>query len=160
MSVFVIILMLNIRHIFYGISLLPRFKELNGIKAEFSIFALSDETYSMFAGVKVPDGISKVDFYFYVAILNYFYWIIGSLMGSILGGMVNVNFNGIDFMLTALFFVIFLGQWTEADNHFPATIGIVASIIGYVVFKDMFILPTMLFIIGALYLYWRRYEQN
>lgn len=146
-------LMINARHLFYGLSMLDKFKEM-GKKKPYMIFSLTDETFSLLCAVEPPEDVDPGWFYFFIALLNHGYWIAGSLLGGILGTVINFNTKGIDFVMTALFVVIFLEQWEEAKNHMPAMIGIVGSLICLVIFgAENFILPSMAVILISLTLF-------
>lgn len=136
--------MVNIRHIFYGLSLLERFSDM-GKKKLYMIFSLTDETYSLFFITKVPKDVDKDKFMFSIALLDQLYWITGSAIGSIAGSLIPFNAEGIDFAMTALFVVIFVEQWLTSKNHLPALTGLVCGLICLMIFgSDNFILPTMI----------------
>lgn len=120
--------MVNIRHIFYGLSLLERFSDM-GKKKLYMIFSLTDETYSLFFITKVPKDVDKDKFMFSIALLDQLYWITGSAIGAIAGSLIPFNAEGIDFAMTALFVVIFVEQWLTSKNHLPALTGLVLSLI-------------------------------
>ena len=136
--------MLNIRHIFYGLSLLERFAKM-GKKRLYMIFSLTDETYSLFFVTKVPKDVEEGQFLFAIALLDQLYWITGSAIGAIAGTLIPFDTTGIDFAMTALFVVIFVEQWLTSRNHLPALTGIAASLICLLIFgSDNFILPSMI----------------
>lgn len=142
--------MVNVRHIFYGLSLLERFHSM-GRKRWYMIFSLTDETYSLLCTTKVPKGVDEKKFLFAIALLNQSYWIIGSAIGGIAGSVIPFNSEGIDFAMTALFVVIFTEQWLTNKNHLPAVIGIAASVLCLLIFgRDQFILPSMIVIMVIL----------
>ena len=143
-------LMVNARHLFYGISMLEKYRGVGRLKP-YLIFSLTDETFSLVCSAEPPEGIDRKWFLFFLSALNQVYWVTGSLLGGILGSMFKFNTKGIDFVLTALFVVIFLNQWKTAKNHLPAIIGVTGAILCRLVFgASDFILPTMLFILIAL----------
>lgn len=147
-------LMVNIRHLFYGISMLGKYKDTGKAKP-YLIFALTDETYSLVCndGPNIPPE-RRTDYYFLVSLLNHSYWIIGSAAGAIVGSLVSFNSQGIDFALTALFLTVFTEQWLTARKHGPALIGVAASVICLLVFGSAdFLIPAMLIIALALSLY-------
>ncbi len=142
--------MVNVRHIFYGLSLLDKFKT-SGKKKPYMIFSLTDETYSLYFLTKTPQGIDEGKFLFAIAILDQSYWVIGSIIGGVAGTLIPFDSTGIDFAMTALFIVIFVEQWLQKKNRFPAIVGIVASLISLLMFgKDSFILPSMIIIMIVL----------
>ena len=144
-------LMVNIRHVFYGISLLEKFNKM-GKKRWYMIFGLTDETFSLLWTTKVPDDVEEDKFLFAISLMNQSYWVIGSAIGGLAGALLPFNSEGIDFAMTALFVVIFVEQWMEAENRIPEIIGIVAAFICLQIFgKDSFVLPSMILIILVLF---------
>ncbi len=142
--------MVNVRHIFYGLSLLDKFK-VSGKKKPYMIFSLTDETYSLYFLTKTPPDVDEGKFLFALSTLNQSYWIIGSMIGALAGSLIPFNSKGIDFAMTALFIVIFVEQWLEKKNRFPAVVGVLASLVCLLVFgKDSFILPSMIIIMIVL----------
>ena len=142
--------MVNVRHIFYGLSLLDKFK-VSGKKKPYMVFSLTDETYSLYFLTKTPPDVDEGKFLFALATLNQLYWIVGSMIGALAGTLIPFNSEGIDFAMTALFIVIFVEQWLEKKNRFPAIVGVVASLICLLIFgKDGFILPSMIVIMVIL----------
>ena len=142
--------MVNVRHIFYGLSLLDKFK-VSGKKKPYMVFSLTDETYSLYFLTKTPPDVDEGKFLFALATLNQSYWIVGSMIGALAGTLIPFNSKGIDFAMTALFIVIFVEQWFEKKNRFPAIVGVVASLICLLIFgKDSFILPSMIVIMVIL----------
>lgn len=147
-------LMVNARHLFYGISMLEKYKNI-GKGKPYLIFALTDETYSLVChdNPNVPSEKRKY-YYLLVSLFNQIYWIIGSLLGAAVGSMVNFNSEGIDFALTALFLTVFIEQWLSTKKHVPALIGVAVSVICLVIFgSENFLIPTMLIIALLLCLY-------
>jgi 4-azaleucine resistance transporter AzlC len=137
-------LMVNARHLFYGLSMLGKYKD-TGKKKPYLIFALTDETYSLTTTAKPPEGIDKGWFYFTISLLNQLYWITGSMAGAFLGSVIAFNTKGIDFVMTALFVTIFMEQWLSTKEHRPALIGVIVSIICLVIFgAQNFIIPAMI----------------
>ena len=144
-------LMVNERHLFYGISMVDKYKGA-GKKKPYLIFALTDETYSLVCSDEsVKDVNNKYLYYFTVSLLNQIYWITGTVIGSLSGRMINFSTEGIDFALTALFVTIFTEQWISEKNHGPAIAGLASSILCLVVFgKDNFLIPAMCCIVAVL----------
>lgn len=139
-------LMVNARHIFYGLSMLEKFRTMDRRKP-YMIFSLTDETFSLLCAAHPPEGVKRNRFYFYIALLNHSYWILGCTLGALLGSVVKFNTKGIDFVMTALFVVIFTEQWKSTKNHLPALIGIGSSLICLVLFgPGKFLIPSMLLI--------------
>lgn len=144
-------LMVNARHIFYGISMLDRYKNTGKIKP-YLIFALTDETYSLVCTDKeFADSEEKKRYYLWVSLLNHIYWIVGSALGALAGQALNFNSEGIEFALTALFLTIFTEQWISAKNHAPALTGVAASVLCLCLFgKETFLIPSMTAIAAVL----------
>ncbi len=143
-------LMVNARHLFYGISMIDRYKGA-GAKKPYLIFALTDETYSLVCHGDTPEGVNPHLYYFLVSLFNQIYWIIGSLLGAVVGSAVTFNSAGIDFAMTALFVTVFVEQWLTAKNHIPAVAGVCITVICLVIFGgDLFLIPSMILILAAL----------
>lgn len=143
--------MVNVRHIFYGISLLERFNKI-GKSRWYMIFALTDETYSLLCTTKVPEGVDESKFLFAISVLDHAYWVLGSAIGAIAGALLPISSEGIDFAMTALFVVIFIEQWMDKKNRIPEIIGVVIAVIGLLIFgANNFVLPTMLAIVALLF---------
>lgn len=142
--------MVNARHLFYGISLLEKYKGLGRIRA-LLIFWLCDETFSIVSSVSVPEGIEPKYFYFTISALDYIYWVVGTFIGGVLGDFVHFDTTGLDFVLTALFVVLLMEQLKKKENWIPAVIGILATIIALVVFgADNLVIPSMVLILVVL----------
>ena len=136
-------LMVNARHLFYGISMLKKYRGIGKIKY-FLIFWLCDETFSLVCSTKPPRGVEEKWFYFYISMLDYSYWVISTLLGGLIGNLITFNTKGIDFALTALFVVIFLNGWKEKANRPASLIGVVCGMISLALFgADQFIIPAM-----------------
>lgn len=147
-------LMVNARHLFYGISMLDRYKDI-GKRKPYLIFALTDETYSLVChdNPNVEEEERK-DYYFLVSLLDHSYWVIGSVLGAVAGTIIQFNSEGIDFALTALFLTVLVEQWISTKKHAPALIGVGVSVICLFIFgADKFLIPTMLVIALLLFLY-------
>lgn len=153
-------LMINARHLFYGISMLDRYKNIGKLKT-YLIFGLCDETFSIVCSAEPPEGVSRKWFMFFITLLDHSYWVLGSALGGLLGYMVSFNTKGLDFVLTALFVVIFLGQWKSQKNHTPAVIGVACSVFCLVIFGQAhFIIPSMIAILAVLTVYRRRFAEG
>ena len=143
LQVMFLTLMVNVRHIFYGISLLEKFNKL-GKKRWYLIFGLTDETYSLLCTTKIPKDVEEGKFLLAISLLNQSYWVAGSILGAIAGSFIPINSKGIDFAMTALFVVIFVEQWMEKKNRAAAVTGVVSSILCLLIFgADSFVLPSM-----------------
>lgn len=136
--------MVNVRHIFYGLSLLERFAKM-GKQRLYMIFSLTDETYSLYFITKVPKDVDENKFLLAIALLDQSYWVIGSVIGALAGALIPFDATGIDFAMTALFLVIFVEQWLSSKNHIPALVGIGCAFLCLLIFgMDNFILPSMI----------------
>ncbi|MBQ8210334.1 MAG: AzlC family ABC transporter permease [Clostridia bacterium] len=152
-------LMVNARHLFYGISMIDKYKN-TGWKKPYLIFALTDEVYSLNCGDLPEDVDNPSLYYFLVSLFNQSYWVIGSVIGSLLGSVIPFNTEGIDFALTALFVTVFVEQWKSTKNHIPALTGVIASVLCLLVFgADNFLIPSML-LITAVLTFTRRLERR
>lgn len=140
-------LMVNARHLFYGISMLDKYKGMGKIKP-YLIFSLTDETYSLVCeGAPETTEQNKKRYYLCVSLLNHLYWVGGSFLGAVAGSLITFNTEGVDFALTALFITVFLEQWLSSKNHFPQLVGLFVSVAALLIFgADSFLIPAMLFI--------------
>lgn len=155
----VISLFLSIRHIAYSLAMLKRFR-IMGKKKLYMIYALTDETFSILCMDKLFENTDKKQCMFFVTLFNHLYWIAGCVIGCVLGGFFTFNTKGIDFIMTALFTVIFVDQWKSAKTHLPAVIGVVISVLCLILFgSSNFLLPAMIFIIICLS-FCRNYIEN
>ena len=136
-------LMIQARHLFYGVSMLEKFKG-TGWKKPYLIFGMCDESFSINYAVDAPAGVDRGWFMFFVTLLNQSYWVSGAAIGSALGSVIPFNTEGLDFAMTALFVVIFLDQWLKEDRHWSALIGVGASVGCLLLFgAESFMIPTM-----------------
>lgn len=136
-------IVVNARHLFYGISMIDAYKGA-GKKKPYLIFALTDETYSLVSRNQAPEGMSRHSYCFLVSLFDQIYWVAGSMLGSLAGTLIPVNYEGIEFVLTALFVTIFVEQWLSTKNHIPAIIGAVSTTVCLLLFgKDVFLIPSM-----------------
>ncbi|MBR3807681.1 MAG: azaleucine resistance protein AzlC [Lachnospiraceae bacterium] len=143
-------LMINARHLFYGISMLDKYKG-TGLKKLYLIFGMCDESFSINYTADIPEDVDKEWFMTWVTLLNHSYWVLGATLGGIFGSFIHFNTEGIEFVMTALFVVIFLEQWLKEKNHVNAITGLVISLLCLVLFgRDNFIIPSMLGILGVL----------
>ncbi len=147
-------LMVNARHLFYGISMIDKYKDM-GPRKWYAMFGLTDETYSLLCSdYEPPKDVRKSDYIFFLTLLNQCYWIIGSVIGSVIGNTVKFNSAGVDFSMTALFVVIFVEQWEKAESRLPAVMGLAVSLICLLVFgAENFLIPSMICIALGLFLF-------
>ena len=143
LQTFLMTLMIQARHLFYGISMLEKYKNL-GPKKYYLIYAMCDETFSINYTAKIPDGVDRGWFYFFVTLLNQIYWVSGATIGGLLGSLIHFDTTGLDFVMTAMFVVIFMEQWLKDTNHIPACLGIALTVICIMVFgHEHFVIPAM-----------------
>lgn len=139
-------LLVNARHLFYGISLLEKYKGA-GKKKPYLIFALTDETYSLVTQNEPPEGMSCHSYCFTVSVLDHIYWITGCTLGALVGQFIPINYEGIEFVLTALFVTMFVDRWLTNKDHFPAMVGVCATFVSLLLFgSEFFLIPAMVLI--------------
>lgn len=139
-------LLVNARHLFYGISLVDTYKDA-GRKKPYLIFGLTDETYSLVTQKDPPEGMKRHTYCFLVTLLDHIYWIIGCCLGSLAGAFLPIRFEGVEFVLTALFVTIFVEQWLSQKNHLPAIFGVASTLLCLLIFgRDIFLIPSMVLI--------------
>jgi len=144
LNAFLLQLTLNARHIFYGLSMLETFK-IMGKRKPYMIFALTDETYSLLCSAKAPAGIDERNYYFFIALLDHSYWILGCALGGLIGSLLTFNTTGIDFIMTALFLTIAVDQWRETKDHIPVFTGFACALLCLILFgANHFIIPSLL----------------
>ena len=138
--------MVNARHLFYSISMLGHYRNAGRYKP-YLIFSLTDETYSLLCDGKVPEGTDANRFRFLVSLFNRSYWVLGSIIGSLVGGILPFSTAGIEFSMTALFIASFTEQWITAKDHIPAVTGLAGTLLCLVIFgPERFLIPAMLLI--------------
>lgn len=142
-TVFLMTLLINGRHIFYGLSFVDRFRRA-GKFFPYMVFSLTDETYSLLCSAEHPEGIDPKHADFFIALFDHCYWILGSVLGCVAGHLIPIDFTGIDFTMTALFLVIFIDQWKTYKPHIPALTGGICAAISLMIFgPDNFLLPAL-----------------
>lgn len=143
-------LIIQARHLFYGISMLDKFKGM-GWKKAYLIFGMCDETFSINYTAEIPKDVDRGWFMFFVTLLNHFYWFSAATVGGLVGSLLKFNTEGLDFVMTAMFVVIFTEQWLKEKKHYTALIGLVGTFVCRVAFgADNFMIPTMLCILVCL----------
>jgi len=143
-------LMVNARHIFYGISMVDKYRGA-GKKKLYMVFGLTDENYSLLCEAKVPEDVDRHTYSFFVTIFDHIYWITGCVLGAVMGTVLPFEFKGVEFVLTALFVAIFTDQWLSTKDHAPALIGAISTAACLIVFgSDNFLIPAMITITLAL----------
>lgn len=160
MQTFVMTLMINARHLFYGISMLDKFKGM-GWKKLYLIFGMCDESFSINYTAEIPDDVDKGWFMFFVTLLNHFYWFSGATLGGIFGSFIHFNTEGLEFVMTAMFVVIFIEQWMKEEKHISEVLGIILPFVCLLVFgTDNFIIPSMVVILLSLTLMRKYLEKD
>ncbi len=149
-EVALVTLLVNLRHMVYGLSFIDKFKKM-GKKKLYMIFSLTDETYALLCSSKVPSGVNEQSYYLAVALLNHIYWITGSVIGATAGSLLTLNTMGIEFAMTALFAVICVEQWLSFPTRWPALTGFGCTILSLLIFgAEKMLLPAMAIIIFVL----------
>ena len=149
LSAFLLALMVNARHLFYGISMLDKYKN-TGLKKPYLIYGMCDESFCINCTVTPPADVDKGWFMLFVTLLNQIYWVAGAALGSLLGSVISFDTTGIEFVMTALFVVMFINQWEETDNHRSALTGVFCSMVCLFLFgAQHFIIPAMALIIAC-----------
>ena len=151
-------LFVNIRHLFYGLSFIERFKHY-GWRKQYLIFGMTDETYSLLCGMADEHEVQTEKLLFAIAALNQSYWILGTLAGAVLAGLITFDTAGIEFAMTALFVVIFIEQWFAEKKHMPALIGVLSAVLALQLFGEgQMVLPSMVIMLVALLLMRKKLE--
>lgn len=148
-------LIINFRHLVYGLSMLEKFRGIKGPRKLYMIFALTDETYALLSGVQPPEGVEAKDFYFAISLLDHLYWIAGSVLGAVAGALITIDTEGIDFAMTALFIVIAVEQWESHDRHFPVFLGAGGTLLSLLFLGPeggRFLIPALAILVGGLLL--------
>lgn len=147
---FFLAVMVNARHLFYGLSMLNRYKDAGNIKP-FLIFGLTDETFSILSTVRVPEEMKEVDFYKKVTLFNYIYWISGTVLGAVFGRFVSFNLEGLDFALTALFIVLFIEQLKNREGRISGISGLLLTLVTLLIFgKNNMVVIAMVLTVAVL----------
>lgn len=146
-------IMVNARHLFYGLSMLDKYKN-TGRKKWYLIFGMCDESFSINLTADVPKGIDQGWFYFFVTLYNHCYWVAGASLGGLFGSFIQFDAKGLEFVMTALLVVIFLNQWMKEKQHYSSLIGIGCTVVSLLIFGSSdFLIPAMLLILAILTLF-------
>lgn len=136
-------LFVNGRHIFYGLGFIEKFRSM-GRRFAYMVLSLTDETYSVLCSLECPAGVDEADASFLIALLDHSYWVLGCVIGSLLGRALPFDMTGIDFSMTALFVVIFINQWKQFKSKLPALTGLACALVSLLAFgPDRFLLPAL-----------------
>lgn len=154
-------LMVNARHLFYGISMLDKYRAVEGRKRWYLIFGMCDESFSINVAARVPENVDRGWFYFFVTLLNQCYWVCGAALGGLFGALLDFELEGLEFVMTALLAVLFLEQLLKEKDHTSALLGVGLSAVCLLAFGSArFVIPSMLAILGALTLLRRTLERR
>ena len=150
----------NFRHLVYGLSLLEKVRGM-GVRKLYMMFSLTDETYALLSSAKVPEGVRAHDYYFWIALMDQSYWVLGSVLGAVAGQLLGLDTTGVDFAMTALFIVIAVDQWRAYPKHLPALLGGVATVVCLLLFgADNMLVPALAVIVLVLVLARPRLEDR
>ncbi|MBQ3529207.1 MAG: AzlC family ABC transporter permease [Oscillospiraceae bacterium] len=159
-TVAVTTLLVQARHLFYGLSLVDRYKGA-GFKKLYMIHAITDETYSLVCSTEAPEDVKPHAFYFAMSLLDHIYWIAGCVLGNLIGGFLTFDTTGLDFAMTALFVTIFVEQWQSTKEHRPALLGAILALVCLVLFgAENFLIPAMVAITLGLTALWKPLEKG
>ncbi len=148
---FFMAIMINSRHLFYGLTMLEKYKN-TGLKKFYLIFGMCDESFAINCSVNIPADVDKGWFMTFVNLLNQIYWVAGATLGGILSSSLQINTKGLDFALTALFIAIFVSQWQASENHNPAIIGIIIPLLCLVIIGPQSFIPLAMLLILAVFI--------
>ncbi len=159
LNAFFLTIMVNARHLFYGISMLDKYKD-TGLKKLYLIFGLCDESFSINVTADIPEDVDKGWFMFFVTLLNHLYWITGATLGGLFGSLLHFDIEGLEFVMTALLVVLFLNQWDKEKQHYSSFIGIGISIVCLMFFGSAdFLLPSMALMLAILTIFRKPIEK-
>ena len=144
-TVAVMTLLINFRHLVYGLSMLEKFRGM-GWRKLYMIFSLTDETYALLSSAQAPVVVNPKSFYFAIAVLDQSYWILGSVIGAVAGAVIPFSTEGVDFAMTALFVVIAVEQWKTYRKHLPALLGCAVTVVFLIILGSVFGQDQMLLI--------------
>ena len=160
LSAFLMALMIQARHLFYGLAMLDRFKGL-GWKKLYLIFGMSDESFALEFATKAPEGVDSSWYMMWITFLDRMYWLGGAVLGATLGSFLTFDTKGLSFVMTAMFVVIFLEQFLKEKHHWTAWIGFGASLGCLAIFgRDFFMIPTMVVILLLLTVFRKPIEEK
>lgn len=160
LQAFLMTLMINARHLFYGISMLDRFRG-QGLKKIYLIFGMCDESFSINYSADIPEEVDRGWFMFFVTLLNHLYWFTGAAIGGLFGSLIHFDTKGLDFVMTAMFTVIFLEQWLKEKRHISSLTGIGVSLVCLLLFgPESFLIPSMAGMLAVLTLVRREQDDS
>ena len=150
LSAFLMALMIQARHLFYGLTMLERYKGY-GLRSFYMIYAMSDETFSITCSAEPPEGVDRGWFMFFITLLDQIYWVASAFLGAAVGSILPFSTEGVDFVMTAMFVVIFLNQWEKEKQHYSGLIGLAVPFVCLLVFgSGSFLIPSMICILVLL----------
>lgn len=159
LETFLMAFIIQARHLFYGLAMLDRFREFHGWRRFALIFGMCDETFAVNCSVRVPAGVEPGAFMLWITFLNWFYWVAGAALGGILGNVLPFDTTGLEFVMTAMFVVIYLEQFLNEPHHHTGLIGFAVTVIMLNIFgADGFIIPSMLGILALLLVFRKKLE--
>lgn len=142
-TIAVMTLLINSRHLFYGLSFVEKFKKM-GKCYPYMVFSLTDETYSVLCSVDQTEGANAPKYMFWIALFDHTYWVLGTIIGTIIGTALPFDTAGIEFTMTALFVTIFIDQWRSTKNHIPAVTAVISGVFYLIVLgPNRFLLPAI-----------------
>lgn len=152
--------LLNSRHFFYGIGTIETFQKA-GIRHFYPRFALTDENFALFSGGVEGSKKEQQWTIWTISIVNHAMWAFGSAAGVILGDILPIPKEGIDFAMTSLFMAVAIEQLYKKSNRGPSMLGFLISLLFLILFgPDRFLLPTVLAIAGGLLLRTRQEQRE
>ena len=160
LAVFFLSLLVQVRHIFYGLTMLKKYRG-RGLMSLYLIYSICDETFSINCSAEVPENIDEGWFMFFVSLLDQSYWVLSVTAGSVLGGVLSQYSEGVEFVMTAMFSVIFIKAMEKRENRISGVIGVMSTLISLIIFgKTVFLIPSMVLIIVFLFLFRKRIEKG
>ena len=160
LAVFFLSLLVQVRHIFYGLTMLKKYRG-RGLMSLYLIYSICDETFSINCSAEVPENIDEGWFMFFVSLLDQSYWVLSVTLGSIIGGALTKYSEGVEFVMTAMFSVIFIKAMEKRENRISGVIGVMSTLISLIIFgKTVFLIPSMVLIIVFLFLFRKRIEKG
>ncbi|MCB1758441.1 MAG: AzlC family ABC transporter permease [Gammaproteobacteria bacterium] len=155
LEVLISTLALNSRHIFFGLSLLGRYRG-SGLQMFYLVFGLTDETYSLITTTPAPDPARQRDYYLAITALNQSYWVAGCTLGALLGSVTRFDTQGMDFALTALFLVLLIEQWRKVGEPLPFLLAAACGLFSLHFFAQQMLLVAITLSVTLLLVSYRR----
>ena len=160
LAVFFLSLLVQVRHIFYGLTMLKKYRG-RGLMSLYLIYSMCDETFSINCSAEVPENIDEGWFMFFVSLLDQSYWVLSVTLESIVGGALTNYSEGVEFVMTAMFSVIFIKAMEKRENRISGVIGVMSTLISLIIFgKTVFLISSMVLIIVFLFLFRKRIEKG